>query len=250
MNVAASMRKVGARVIQSDYYEDPEKPGTSPREIDVRAWWTKTLSDSHALANVSLCIECKQSREKPWIAFTSEKVGLAGPARVIQRAATELGMRFLWKVRKLEEAQQLPLFQMPDRVAYGLTQAFTTGTDVTYQAVMSAAKAARASTPTTPEIHNLMEVAFPVVVVDGHLFECYLNEDAEIKIEECEEVVLASRQGVIDVHSIVNVVTMSALSAFAQRAAVTAEGLLRARWRTSSGSWIRQIEQFDEDPCF
>jgi hypothetical protein len=224
MVVAAAMRRAGASVIQSDYYTDPEDRKTL-REIDVTATWRKHDLIEDALAKMTLRVECKQSRDKPWVAFTSRHAGLAGPARVVQRAVNPLGETFLEKVSNLAETQALPLFTLSERVAYGVTQAFTSGNDVAYQAMMSAAKAARA-TALEPQYPRMMEVIFPVVVIDGHLFECFLDDENRIRVEECEEVVVAWRHGVVDVHSIVHIVTLNALDGFSERAMATADGLL------------------------
>ncbi len=72
----------------------------------------------------------------------------------------------------------------------------------------------------------MMEIIFPVVVIDGHLFECFLDNENQIRVEECDAAVVAWRHGVVDVHSIVHIVTRTALDRFSEMAAVTADGLL------------------------
>ena len=96
-----------------------------------------------------------------------------------------------------------------------------------YQAVIGAAKAARAAaTAPAHGIPKYMEVIFPVVIVGGKLFECYLSDEGQIAVEERDEVVLVWRRDVVDVHTIVHVVTAWALDVFARGASETAEGLL------------------------
>lgn len=77
-------------------------------------------------------LECKVSTEKPWVVFTADGIDLADPARITQRACSELGLTFLSNLRDDPQALSLPLFRLEDRPAYGLTQAFTTGNDTTF----------------------------------------------------------------------------------------------------------------------
>ena len=71
--------------------------------------------------------------------------------------------------------QQLPLFRLPEQCAYGMTQAFTTGNDVTYAAASSVAKAAVAEASKFDSSrradNQLCEIVFPVIVVDGLLLK-------------------------------------------------------------------------------
>ena len=140
MKVAQQLRSAGARIIQSEYYQDPEQPEVS-REIDLVASWSR--SEERNIGRVSLAVECKLSASKPWIVFSSRR-RLAGPAQVVQRAATPFGASFLNKVKEFRETQSLPLIQLPGRVGYGIREALSDKTDVAYQAIMSAAKAASA----------------------------------------------------------------------------------------------------------
>jgi Holliday junction resolvase len=101
MRVASALQQRGYRVVQSEYFFDPES-GDS-REIDVVAF--KQKKTNGVLFRISLLIECKRSTDKPWILFTSGATHLADPARVTQRAANSLGRHFL------HEACQTPNVQ-------------------------------------------------------------------------------------------------------------------------------------------
>lgn len=216
--------------MQSEYYTDPEDEQGTSREIDVRASWSKVNSPDTGpvtIARVTLAVECKRSIDKPWVAFTSTSGGLAGPARVIQRASDSRGQRFLRSVMSVREIQDLPLLGLPERVAHGVTQAFTSGNDVAYQAIMSAAKAAKTmSSPKGRGSARFMEIVFPVVVVEGRLFECFLSDANEIEVRACDRAVLVWRREVVDIHTIVHVVTSDAFEAFSREAAASADVLL------------------------
>jgi len=82
MRVAKAFQIAGARVIQSEYYTDPSTEES--REIDVVADWQTRIDN--LLVRVSFVIECKSSKDKPWILFVSPNVRLAAPARVIVAA--------------------------------------------------------------------------------------------------------------------------------------------------------------------
>ena len=76
------------------------------------------------------------------------------------------------------------------RIGFSITQAFTEGQDVTYEAIHSAIKASLA-------LYNDNEnqkkwkipflFAFPVIITASPLFECYLDNDGDIKLQEISE---------------------------------------------------------------
>ncbi len=227
MRVARGFRKCGFRVIQSEYYDDPDT-GKS-REVDVVADVLKTCDqDRFRTWNVELVVECKMS-SKPWVLFSSGSK-IASRARVAQRCASKLGQRYLIRIAKEKWAQDLPLMQLPTS-GYGLTPAFG-GSDAAFEALMSASKAAVsrvakfddlvAHTPFTGFV-----IVFPVIVVDGLLFEASLKTDGSIKLESRDSGTIVWRNRLFQVpHTIVHVVTQSAFSGFATDAFASAHALL------------------------
>jgi hypothetical protein len=228
MTVGQAFRKAGFFVVQSDYYRDPETG--KPREIDVDA---RIQRDSHGiLTGVVYTIECKLARDKPWVLFTSADIQLAGPARVTQRAASRLGRQLLDSICQRPDIQALPALRAPLRPGYGLTQAFTDREDLPYTAVVGAAKAALVQASLMDRLTDshgaLCFVLFPAVVIHGKLFECYLNERLETTVSEIDSGTLLWRNPVVGMpHTIVHVVTLSALDTFATDALDTARGLLQ-----------------------
>jgi hypothetical protein len=228
MRVAQQLRHLDALVLQSGYYLDPDEPGTR-REIDVIGTWSRRENPTRAVTAISLVTECKLSLRRPWVAFTSEDTRIPPSVRVVDQAANEMGLKFLANVSDSRDAQALPLFRTPKRVAHGVAQAFADkGLDVPYQAAMQATKAATARVAEfyDSQIWHVMHIAFPVVVVDGQLLECFLGADGDIVVEPCDEVVLAWPGKLLDSHpSVVHIVTAEAFPRFAQGAQETAEGL-------------------------
>lgn len=226
MVVARTFRRDGFRTFQSEYYTDPES--NALREIDILAWKQKHVGD--ILIRLSFCIECKLSQGKPWVIFTSAGAQLADPARVAQRASSHLGTRFLIAISRDSEIQTLRLFSLPERPGYGVTQAFTSGRDVPYAACMAAAKCAVAealdadrATETQGPVSNII---FPVVVVDGELFECYLDEQGQVSVSEAETGVLVWRNPIVCMpHTIIRISTIDNVPALVQEASEAAMSL-------------------------
>jgi Holliday junction resolvase-like predicted endonuclease len=66
MRAAAAYRDAGFRVVQSNYYQDPES--SDWREIDVVADRTWIAAETNSVPiRIMFVAECKASREKPWI---------------------------------------------------------------------------------------------------------------------------------------------------------------------------------------
>lgn len=224
MRVARTLQSHEFRVIQSEFYEDPEN-GDS-REIDVYAFQQRKVAD--VLMRVSLAIECKRSVDKPWLSFTSPAARLADRARVIQRMASPIGHALLREIVDYAEVQDAPLFFLPERCAYGLTQAFTSGKDICYSAITSVTKAALSKArqgnakgkPTHPILRQkVCEVVFPVIIVEGRLFEVYLSDESNVIVSGIDSAVLLWRNPLSgQPHTIVNLVASEALDTFAQSA--------------------------------
>jgi hypothetical protein len=191
MRVASSLTKANFWVRQSQYYLDPET--NVSREIDVIA----TKTDILGFLEIDFLIECKTS-SKPWLLFTSEET-LNNYNRlfafgVLSNAAKKVLVDHMFDsiTKELFEEQifSLPWFKKEGRVAYGMTQAFTSGSDVAYKASINTLKAALSR---KIEIENERSrqypllFAFPVIVVEGQLFECYLNQNASIAVQEVEQ---------------------------------------------------------------
>ena len=141
MATASLFRKCGFRAFQSDYSTDPES--NTQRVIDVLAYRQKETENM--LLRVSFSVECKNAKDKPWIIFSSEDLDLAPPARVVQRAGSKLALHFLKLLAHQEVIQNAPLFSLPQRPGYGVTQAFSTGQDIPFTACVGVAKSAFAT---------------------------------------------------------------------------------------------------------
>lgn len=227
MRVAGAFRRAGFRVVQSEHYDDPVT-GTH-REIDVVASLSRRLEG--LLLRVEFLIECKSSRSKPWLMFCAADQRLANPARVAQRTASEIGSEALLKLAQRKDIQQLDLFAVTHPPAYAITQAFTSGSDVAYTALTTVAAGAAAAAiqmdAYTRIGYPVCLIAFPIVVIEGKLFTCVLEQDASIAVTEVHSGTLLSRNKLAgEPHTIVALLTDTHVSEFAQQAAIAARAFL------------------------
>lgn len=259
MRIASALQQKGFRVVQSEYFSDPES-GDS-RELDVVAFKQKEIEG--VLFRLSLLIECKRSTDKPWLLFTSDKRRLANPARIAQRAANSLGRHYLLEVCKKDEVQELSIFSLPERPAYGVTQALTTGKDVCYSAVTSVSKAALSTVAELDERKerekkefrilirsaNICSIVLPVVVVEGQLFEVFLDDQSDVAVNSIESGTLLWRNPIVGMpHTIVNIITSAGFDQFADDALTSIDTFIELSEKQLSGSIKRAIERENRPP--
>jgi len=238
MTVANAFREVGFQVTQSEYYSDPETE--EAREIDIVASDSKSIS--RKIVKIKFVVECKVSKDKPWVLFSSSKKGLPGHSKVVQRAGSKLGIRLLRSISDLENIQDLSLFRFSSSPAYGMTQAFTSGKDICYSAAMAVAKATLASISKADEVPkdfasriilnrtSLFEIIFPVIVIEGRLFEAYLSEESpsDLKVSEVDQGILLWRNPIVGRRfTIINVINTNYLNEFCQNAKDASELILK-----------------------
>ena len=181
MRVASIFRKGGFSVSQGSYYADPESGDN--REIDVVA----TMIDPVGFLQVSGVIECKSSKDKPWILFTGQEQlsRLFSFGMLSEQARGKL-------VEKLsagkDEVLSLPWFVKPERTGFGLTVAFRSGDDPAYKAVLSALKAAIDVNAEGNGAYAVpLRFVFPVVLIEGRLFEATLDGEGSVMVHEIDD---------------------------------------------------------------
>ncbi|MFK4474902.1 hypothetical protein ABH897_004670 [Paenibacillus sp. RC73] len=210
MNVAEVLQKMKYNVLQSEYFIDEESG--NHREIDIVASLHKEIGN--IFIRINFIVECKVSKEKPWVIFTSKNTRLAPPARIAQRAGSRAGKIILRNIAHVDEIQQLNLFSLPERPGYGLTQAFTSGNDVAYNPCVSVSKATRSIAKEYDAQRNerYVNISFPVIVIDGKLFETYLNVNNEMCVSEVNKGILLWRNPIVGMpHTVITVLTKDIL---------------------------------------
>lgn len=191
MLTARFFRQGGFRVNQSAYYTDTDID--KPREIDVLAshFIHDDIGYDLVALDIEFCIECKMSIKKPWLVFTAAHERSYEFSRPV---FSKIGNSYLYKLFRQQQTSIPAMFAIPDRIGYGLTQAFTSGEDIPFKAITSAVKAAVSQAinadKMTEEIHTLCYVGFPIIVIDGLLIDCSLSETSDVILEQVDSAVL------------------------------------------------------------
>ncbi|MFF9676780.1 hypothetical protein ACF1GS_34740 [Streptomyces eurythermus] len=247
MRVAREFKSRGIRVTSSDYYLDGESGDY--REIDILA--RIPISDLASLGDevaAFLCpvIECKSAPGKPWILFEGG-ADLHPVASVSQRfvldEASPHWRRYARKTHqsKAPLAESLPLFDIGPDPAYSAVRSSLgkSREDAAYGAMVSVTKAANAVANMYPHRGNMaLHVAVPIIVVDSPIFNCKLDESSEVKLEPVERGTIVWRKAASQtraIHSIITIVSESALPDLCDDIAKTASHL-----RRSLPPWIPQ----------
>jgi len=229
--VAETLRASGMAVHQGYYVRDPETG--SPREIDVIADANRECGDS--LVRVRHIVECKWSRDKPWVVFTSPSSRISPAACISQTIATEAGHAALWSRAGDAELAQLGLFETPDRPGFGGRRAFEGSNDIFYSAMQSVVAATSLMMESYDEPHRLpphfmktVVIGLPVVVVDAPLFEAaFESSDGRVVVTERESIRLHWKGAAAwSFHATVDVVSADSIDEFARRRAADARALL------------------------
>jgi hypothetical protein len=223
MRVARAFNAAGFRTMQSHYYADADT-GVS-REVDVVADLQSGIAEDLFVRCVFI-IECKVSLDKPWVLFSIAGRSLGEPARILQRVLSKTGRQVLFELVKKGDLLDAALFGLQPPLGYGLIQAFTDKTDVAFSAMSTAAKAAKAwvaETDNSSYSPRFIDVVFPVIVMDGRLFQTSLNSASEVIVSETDCATVLWRNPLADLpHTIIHVQVASSIDKFASQLFVRA----------------------------
>lgn len=188
MVVAQTFQNANFAVIQGEYYQDFETQ--QYREIDITATTYSTEFEKPTVLEICCCIECRYSKEKPWIIFSANNnIFDIFPMQLL---ASEMGQKLMWGMTSTADVwSTLGLSRLLQSIqGYGLTQAFTSGQDIAFQAVMSAYKAAVARIINSNNNRwmepkeTLISISIPIVIIDGRIFKCELDGDGNMNVIE------------------------------------------------------------------
>jgi hypothetical protein len=245
---ASAFSEAGFDVLQAEYTAPtPQRPR---REVDVVAHMSRR---DNQLLRVEFVVECKWSADKPWVFFCGGR-GMTSAACATQSIGSQLAETLMWKEAANPALDELGLFRRTPRSAFGGRQAFSKSADVIFDAIRAVTGNCRALADSYDrgldralEHGSLPESAvttFPVIVVEGRLFEASAGEK-RLNLEEVPRTRLHFR-GVRDQPffiATVDVVRADELESFArERAAdtkalleVMSAGLRELRERTADG---------------
>lgn len=207
MKVAKELLKSGFHPLQSNYYKDPESEKS--REIDVIGQIGYTYKEYNII--FQLIIECKNNISKPWITFSSETHGIGNREFLTHRPSSRIGNKYLQFLSENNLASEMEIFKRPQTFAYNVTQAFETDSDRVYSALMSvsnATKYRKEKINNDTKFAKHCEIYFPMIVLGGKLFDCYLDESNQSQIEEIGHKTLLWKNSTIgNVNTLVEIIT-------------------------------------------
>jgi hypothetical protein len=208
MQTAHILRGVGWHVAQSEPFEDPVSKKV--RETDVNARLQSVTGPPFVC--FELLLECKASEKRPWLLLTSQD-NIFRSAWGVHVTASHLGQTFLnaYLARDIEQHGALsnqifkgiPLFDVPDRTAYrfmagGFSAESDPGderSDAGFRAVMQLLSALEqynleVSKRSVEVMTEICEFLIPVIVVNDHLFECWIDDSGVARVEQVHSGVL------------------------------------------------------------
>ncbi|MFB9053934.1 hypothetical protein ACFFVB_12680 [Formosa undariae] len=180
MKFVNSLLKENFEVAQSVYYQDFETEKF--RETDIIA--SKFEKINGTWTYITFVIECKKSYDKPWIVLKNDKL-LNHIGDELPVYFTKNGNDFIKTINRQNNYKSDLFFKNNRSIGYSLQTAFHKGVDKSFEAVQSVTKACEYFSQKINERKNTCAFYFPIVLIEGRLFEGKLAND-EIEIEEVQ----------------------------------------------------------------
>ena len=209
--------KSGFRVFQGEYAKTSD--GT-PRELDVLATLTSKRED--ILLRVNHVIECKYSKDKPWVVFCSNSQPMMSSAIAAQSIGSSLGSAIVWSIAGHKEVTSLELFKNHSKSGFGGRVAFDNKRDVFYRTVQSVVQNSFSVAERYGEYpqegilpeHGIL--VFPIILVEGNIFNAHYDaEKGKTVLEETNHARCHWRgSNVTSFHSTVDIVTLNSFEGF------------------------------------
>jgi hypothetical protein len=206
MSVARGLQSAGFSIVQSEYFEDSDSEKW--RETDILAY-CETRGSNGGRPIFSLVVECKSGKH-PWVLFSAPD-NYPFSLATVRRATSDAGRSILGSLSHNEAIENSPLFKIPSRTGYGLSLAFRESDkpDQTYDALNSVCKAAVGQIKKLESVTSdtLIPFAWPTIVINVPLFECYLDDCGQPKVEQIAKGTLIWKNPMIARHTIVQIYT-------------------------------------------
>lgn len=194
--VAQAFATGGFHTDQGAYVTDPI--AGELREVDVIAW--KEHQKSERRFRLSVLVECKWSIERPWVIFTSTRARPSPAASIAYLVGSSFAEAVLWYMAGDRNIQQLQRDVLSTRFGFGGRQALVEKQErelfyPAIQGVVAAATAHAHSLPPNASVTDVvrdLHVVIPMIVIEGRLFEAYLD-GPELKVAEVTDTIVAWR---------------------------------------------------------
>jgi hypothetical protein len=206
MSVARGLQSAGFSIVQSEYFEDSESEKW--RETDILAY-CEARGSNGGRPVFSYVVECKGGKH-PWVLFTAPE-NYPFSLATVRRATSEAGRSILGALQYNDAIINSPLFEVPPRTGYGLSVAFRESgkPDPTFDGLNSVCRAAIAQIKKLESVTSdyLIPFAWPTIVINVPLFECYLDDAGEPQVEQITKGTLIWKNPMITRHTIVQIYT-------------------------------------------
>lgn len=219
---ATAFEKQGFHVMQGENFRD-EEHGIN-REIDVTASVSLTFNGTQF--KISHVLECKWSKDKPWVIFCSKGSDRPLSYCISQTIGSYLGEALLWDIATDETLFDTSHFITPEVPGFSGRQAFSSGKDLFYSSMQNVTATANLKAnyynvdPVNQflEIPKFAEIVLPVIVVNGTLYQAIYNEEnKKIELEETNHIRLYwDGSDAHDITSNVDVITSDFVDEFAK----------------------------------
>ena len=172
--------------------------------------------------------------DKPWIVFTA--AGMGSAACVTQTIASNLGSAVLWTEAGSRTLHKMTLFATPSRAGFNGRQAFSKGNDPFFNSMKSITALSKLLVDSYDDeerargiLPKCAAIAFPLIVVDGRLFEAYFDSTTNsTKLEESKWIRCHWRGAPVwTFHATIDVVASDYLDKFVATRTREANRLLR-----------------------
>lgn len=177
MKLGKKMKEANFFTRNSVYYIDQDS--NKFREIDVISQY----KEHTGLLNIFFVFECKSSKSNPYVLFTSEDTLHYRNKLFSFSYNSEESRDFL--IEKDDEIENIPWLNKEGRIGYNFVQGFKDNQSDTYQAVTGVLKASKYILNSI-RFSDAYNFVFPIILVEGELFECYLDVNSETRFEEIQ----------------------------------------------------------------
>ena len=231
LSVANAFHAAGFEVLHRQYFRNKSQQSSGATDIAVRT----SVDVGNSLLRLYYLIECKWSKDKPWVIFLGD--AKTPPASLVAQTVASQTARALFWARAGDPAlQALSLFKPPAQFGFAGRQAFDDKSDVfdtTVQSLLTRALRLVASYDgACREPKDLLQTAvavFPIIVVDGPLYTASLGAEADkLALTQASHVRVFWRASAVwPLHATVDIVTAFDLPGFGAQRCSDATALMQ-----------------------
>ncbi|MGY4794886.1 hypothetical protein ACVNNN_07775 [Lysinibacillus fusiformis] len=199
LKVAKKFEDLKWRVLHSLYYIDKDQ--NIGREVDLKCHkhMSQFSDDRDCLEyTYNMVVEIKQSKEKPWVFFTSDDKRILFPGHLAKnKSANKLQEEMGYDTIEISTLRKRELYHKTTAKSSYIALSSNKRDDI-YKALSTSVKAlvhfketCYATLDNSDNGDLLFESFNPVVIVDGELYEAYLTEEDEVEIKDSKYIQVA-----------------------------------------------------------